>query len=110
MLVKNNSAEEIAKALITMYFAEPKEENNVIDDEEVKLFLNLGRKDNIKAKDIVGSFIANTAISGDDIGKINVLDKYTFVQIPGRYVNELLDSMREKKIKGKNVNIEIANS
>lgn len=108
-LLKNNSSEEIAKALITMYVEEQKEVE-ISSGKDVKLFLNLGKKDNIKAKDIVGSFAANTAVSSEDIGKINVLDKFTFVEVPEEYAREILSSMKDKKIKGKNVNIEIANS
>lgn len=108
-LSKTYSAESIAKALITMHT------NNQIEEEYesnkiVKLFLNLGKKDNIKAKDIVGSFAANTAVSSEDIGKINVLDKFSFVEIPEKYAREILSAMKDKKIKGKEVNIEIANS
>ena len=108
-LVKIYSAEDIAKALITIYT------NNQIEEEyesnkKVKLFLNLGKKDNIKAKDIVGSFSANTAVSSEDIGKINVLDKFSFVEVPEKYAREILSGMKDKKIKGKDVNIEIANS
>ena len=64
----------------------------------------------ILVKDIVGSISANTAISGENIGKINILDKFTFVEIHGKYVNEILNSMKGKQIKGRDVNIEIANS
>lgn len=108
-LKKNYSVEDIAKALITIYTTE-QEEKDYEENEIVKLFLNLGKKDNIKAKDIVGSFAANTGISSDDIGKINVLDKFSFVEVPQKYAREILKSMKDKKIKGKEVNIEIANS
>ena len=108
-LKKNYSAENIAKALITIYINE-QEEKEYEENEVVKLFLNLGKKDNVKAKDIVGSFAANTGISSEDIGKINVLDKFSFVEVPQKYAREILKSMKDKKIKGKDVNIEIANS
>ena len=113
-LLKNNDVQEIAKALITVYIGkkDKNEENEFTfsKDENVKLFLSLGRKDNIMAKDIVGSFASNVAISAKDIGKINILDKFTFVEVQGKYVNEIIVGMNGKQIKGKDVNIEVANS
>ena len=112
-LLKKNQIETVAKALINIIINESTnsktEANSFAEDEEVKLFLNVGRKDNIKVKDIVGSISANTAVAGSDIGKINILDKFTFMEIKGAFVNEILSSMKGKKIKGRDVNIEIAN-
>ena len=60
------------------------------------------------AKDFIGSISSNTAISGRDIGKINIMDKFSFVEVPEIYVDELLSIMNGNTIKGKKVNIEIA--
>ena len=59
-------------------------------------------------KDIIGSMSANTAISGKEIGKVNILENFSFVEVPEGYVEEVLEGMKEKPIKGKSVNIEIA--
>lgn len=112
-LLKKNQLETVAKALINIIINQniPKEnkEKSFEPNEEVKLFLNVGKKDKIMVKDIVGSISANTAVSGSDIGKINILDKFTFMEVPGKYVNEILNSMKGKQIKGRDVNIEVAN-
>ncbi|MNT64551.1 ATP-dependent RNA helicase DbpA [compost metagenome] len=76
----------------------------------VKLFLTVGKKDNVKSKDIVGSIASNAAISGDKIGKIKILDSFSFVEIPKEYVEEVISGMNKKDIKGRKCNIEIANS
>lgn len=114
-LLASYDAEELAKALMTIIkgkeIVEPKEEKLNFSNQEgmVKLFLNLGRKDKIMAKDIVGSFSANTAISGSEIGKINILDKFTFVEVPAKFAEEIIHGMNGKPIKGKEVNMEVAN-
>ena len=114
-LLMKNELETVAKALINIIINEnvklkTKKEADLFEkDEDVKLFLNVGRKDNIKVKDIIGSISANTAVSGSDIGKINILDKFTFMEIKGEFASEILSSMNGKKIKGRDVNIEIAN-
>lgn len=113
-LMENNKLEIVAKALINIIINENSSNKecqiDINPDEMVKLFINVGKKDKIMVKDIVGSISANTAISGENIGKINILDKFTFVEIQGKYVNEILNSMKGKQIKGRDVNIEIANS
>ncbi|MCI9287478.1 MAG: DEAD/DEAH box helicase [Clostridia bacterium] len=112
-LLENNTIEEVSKALITLLYKKPKEEKNEITiktkkGENVKLFFNLGRKDNIKVKDFVGSIAANCGIQGADIGKINILDKFSFVEVPGEFVEDVIKGMKGKQIKGKDCNVEIA--
>jgi ATP-dependent RNA helicase DeaD len=65
-------------------------ENSYEPDENgyVRLFFSLGKKDKIMVKDIIGSMSANTAISGKEIGKVNILDKFSFVDVPVNYVDE----------------------
>lgn len=115
-LKEKNNTEEIIKALLTIVCGKnkPKENNkneikvNVKNGENIKLFFNLGKKDNIKVKDIVGSIAANCGISGDKIGKINILDKFSFVEISGKYVEDVVSGMQGKQVKGRDCNIEIA--
>lgn len=76
----------------------------------VKLFFNLGKMDNIAVKDIIGSITANAAVSGSDIGKVNLLDKFSFVEVPEDLVEEVMNGMKGKQIKGRDVNIEVANN
>lgn len=114
LLENGNDMETIAKALITMLStrsAKKVEMPSIKGDENgnVRLFLSVGRKDRIMVKDIVGSIAANTAVSGDEIGKINLLDKFSFVDVPATGAEEILQSMQGKQIKGKDVVIEIAN-
>lgn len=114
-LLQKNSIEEISKALITILYGKPKEEkqNKVTiktkNGEIVKLFFNLGKKDNMKIKDFVGSIAANCGIQGENIGKINILDKFSFVEVPEEYVEDVLQGMKGKQIKGRDCNVEIAN-
>ncbi len=122
----NNDYQRVAQALFTIIMkngvnsnsskeekSNAKIENVSIQDSidengNVKLFLNLGKRDKIMVKDIVGSVTANTALSGDDIGNIRLLDNFTFIEVPKEYVEELLAGMHGKPIKGKDANFEIA--
>ena len=43
------------------------------------------------------------------VGAIDMYDKYTFVEVPREYAREVLNAMKQVKIKGKAINIEPAN-
>ncbi|MCR5609255.1 MAG: DEAD/DEAH box helicase [Lachnospiraceae bacterium] len=74
-----------------------------------KLFINIGKSQNVRPGDILGAITGETSVPGREIGSIDMYDKYTFVEVPVRYVDEIVYSMKKKKIKGKNINIETAN-
>jgi ATP-dependent RNA helicase DeaD len=74
-----------------------------------RFFVSLGRLDKVKAKDFVGSITANTSITGNEIGKIDIMDKFSFVEIPGEYEHKFVKIMNGKTIKGKEVRVELAN-
>ena len=114
LLDKNYNLKDIAKGLVTMIFAEKDNEEseyNFTPDENgnVRLFLNVGRKDKIMVKDIVGCFKAHTALNSDTIGRINLLDNFSFVDVPADYVDDVMQNVSGKLIKDKKVNVEIAN-
>lgn len=103
---------ELARSMFSIINGREENQTQYNADENgyIKLFFSLGKKDKIMAKDIIGSISSNTAISGSDIGKINILDNFSFVEVPENYVEELISCMNGNTIKGKKVNIEIANS
>ncbi len=114
-LLENNEVEVVAKALLEMLNKNKKVKDEVASKsftsgEMVKLFITVGKKDNIKNKDIVGSIASNTIVSGSQIGKIKILDSYSFVEIPGEFVEEVINSMKGREIKGRRCDIEVANS
>ena len=115
ILDKNEDLADIARAMFSIINGrntEKRTNNDYAADKNgmVKLFFSLGKKDKIMAKDIIGSISSNTAISGREVGKINILDNFSFVEIPTSYIEEVLSGMNGNTIKGKKVNIEIANS
>ena len=75
----------------------------------VRLFINVGKQQKIRPGDILGAIAGETGLPGKVVGSIDMYDKYTFVDVPGKYVRNIMDSMKHAKIKGKNVNIETAN-
>ena len=67
--------------------------------------LNIGKNDNIKAKDIIGALCALVGINSSKVGKIQVEDSITYVEIPPEYISDVIIKFENGKIKGKDVNI-----
>jgi len=79
------------------------------DASMARLFVNVGRIDRISPGDIVGAFAGEANIKGSQIGQIDIFDKYSFVELPHELVDQVMDGMKNNKIKGKTINIEISN-
>jgi ATP-dependent RNA helicase DeaD len=75
----------------------------------VRLFVNLGKKQNIRPGDILGAIAGETGMPGKLIGSLDMYDKYTFVEVPREYASDVIQTMKTVKIKGKSINIEPAN-
>ena len=74
----------------------------------VRLFLNIGRNQGARPQDFVGAIANEAGIPGRAIGAIDILDTYTFVDIPAEFVDRVLAAMSHTKIKGRPVNAEVA--
>lgn len=75
----------------------------------VRLFINIGKKQNARPGDILGAIAGETGMPGKLIGTIDMYDKYTFVEVPREHASEVIQVMKDAKIKGKSINIEPAN-
>ena len=118
--VTDNDVEyrDLVAALIQMNMGELSEEEDINSSTKyyeknnkkmVRLFINVGRKQNVKPKDILGAIAGESGIPGKSVGSIDMFDKYTFVDVPGKYAKNVLRSMKNTKIKGRNINVETAN-
>lgn len=73
-----------------------------------RLFLNLGKKDQIRPNDIVGAIAGETGIAGRNIGGIDIFDNFSFVDVPSKDAAHVIDVMNTNTIKGKAVSIELS--
>lgn len=79
------------------------------EDGMVRLFINIGKKQKVRPGDILGAIAGESGMDGKLIGTIDMYDKYTFVEVPREYAREVLNAMKNVKIKGKTVAVEPAN-
>jgi ATP-dependent RNA helicase DeaD len=74
----------------------------------VRLFINIGKKDRVSPRHIVGAIAGETGMSGSLIGAIDIYDNFTFVEVPREKGHEVLQIMKDNYIKGNKINIEAA--
>ena len=72
-----------------------------IDSDYRTLFINGGKKQKVRAGDILGALTAGVGLAKNDIGKINSLDFCSYVAVKKEVVKKALDGLSNGRIKGK---------
>jgi len=73
------------------------------------LYISAGKKDKISKGDIVGLLTKKGGVTNDDIGLITLLDFSSYVAVKRALVPKLLEGIKNEKLKGSKVKIEVAN-
>ena len=74
----------------------------------VRLFMSIGRVDEVRPQDVVKTIAEEAGIPGKVIGAIKIFDRFTFVEVPQDAAEKVLYSMHKNVIKGKRVHVEPA--
>ncbi|HEX8291824.1 MAG TPA: DEAD/DEAH box helicase [Pyrinomonadaceae bacterium] len=77
-------------------------------DGMVRLFIDVGRNGRVGPSDIVGAIANEGGVPGKEIGAIDVHDRFTLVDLPEEYVQEVLRRMKGSRIRNYNANIRVA--
>jgi ATP-dependent RNA helicase DeaD len=70
-----------------------------------RLFMTVGRKDNITVPDIVKAIATGAHIPGSRIGKIDVHDAFTFVEVPADMADMVIRSLDDVVVRGRRVKV-----
>ncbi len=103
---------DVAAALMKMYFNRELsfdyKDNKLGGSKNVRLFLSIGKIDKIDPKKLLKFISENSGLDVGDIGDIDILTKFSFIEVPERFVDVLLKKVNGKRHNGRRVNIEIA--
>ncbi len=72
------------------------------------LYIGSGKKDKVNKIDIVGLFFKKGRLQKDELGRIDVLDHSAFVAVKSGKVKKLLQNLKNEKIKGKKLKMEVS--
>ncbi len=78
-----------------------KKESLKLSPSMVTLCINGGRREKIRAGDILGALTANTDLSGKQIGKIDIFDIISYVAVEQAIAKQALKILTQGKIKGR---------
>ena len=70
----------------------------------VKVYVSVGKKDRAAAKDIVGALIREAGLSKDDIGRIDVRDTFSLVDVAASAAERAVARLSGMMIRGRRVN------
>ena len=65
------------------------------------IYISGGRKDNIRPGDILGALIKEAGLIGTEVGKIHILEVNSYAAIASDKVEQAIQKLSVKKIKGK---------
>lgn len=107
LMAQGYAAEQIAAAALGMVYGVEESTLPVIQMEKkrrkgdfVKIRINIGRSSRIAPNFLVGAIAERTSLSGSDIGKIEIFDDDSLVEIPRSAEAEVLEAMVGCKING----------
>ena len=78
------------------------------DEGKVRLFLSIGKMDKVNPKQIL-IYLNEAKVNKNDIGSIDLYDKFSFVDVEPTVVDGILKKCYGKKINGRKVRVEVAN-
>lgn len=73
-----------------------------------RLFMTVGRRDNIQTSELLRSIAEEAGIPGRRVGKIDIMDNFTFVEVPTDIVEKVITAMNNAVIRGKRVAVQKA--
>ena len=75
-----------------------------------RLFISLGHKDKIVPQRLIGMINDYTQDRDIQIGKIDILDNFSYIEIGSDKAQEVIDAFNDKFVKGRSITVEIAES
>ncbi len=70
-----------------------------------RLFMTLGHKDRVQTAEILKSIAVEAGVPGKRVGKIDVMENFTFFEVPTDIVEKVLIAMNRAVIRGKKVTV-----
>lgn len=71
-----------------------------------KLFLSIGERDGVGPGDLLGAVTGETGISGSQVGKIDIHDSYTLLEIQTAQAEKVVRALNGTTIRGRSVRVD----
>lgn len=71
-----------------------------------KIFINKGKRDGLDSREVIRLLGRHTDINPSDIGRINIMPNFSFVEVPKNMIKDAIKDLDGKKVKGKSIKAE----
>ncbi|HSJ14300.1 MAG TPA: DbpA RNA binding domain-containing protein [Longimicrobiales bacterium] len=71
-----------------------------------RLFISLGSKDNIRPADLVGAITNEAGVKGDQIGKIDIRETFSVVEIEAAVADRVIRALNGTTVRGRSVRVD----
>ena len=81
----------------------PKRSSRSLDGAVARMYVGAGRTAGIRPQDLVGAITGEAGITGDQIGSIEIADRFSIVELPESVIEPVIDAIAKCLLKGKRV-------
>jgi len=79
-----------------------------VDGPVVKLIVSGGRSQGLEPADVIGAIVDNSHLEGEDIRNVRVLERFSFVEVPAKRAEEVIDKVSGQAVRGATLRLEVA--
>src|SRR3954468_2873702 len=79
-----------------------------VDGPVVKLIVSGGRAQGLEPADVIGAIVDNSHLEGEDIRNVRVLERFSFVEVPAKRADEVIDKVSGSAVRGTKLRLEVA--
>jgi len=72
-----------------------------------RLYFGVGRRDGVRPADFVGAITGESPVTGDRIGRIEIRDTYTSVEVAASVADQVIKSLATATIRGRPANVRV---
>lgn len=73
--------------------------------QNITLVIEGGKKDKVRAGDVLGALTGEAGLQGSEIGKIDIYDRQSYVAIKSSKIDDAYEKLKNGKIKGKKFSV-----
>ncbi|MGO1468419.1 MAG: DEAD/DEAH box helicase [Tissierella sp.] len=89
-------------------FSKSKSRSNRKSGNVERLHINIGNRKGVRARHILAALTQDGGVNKGSVGKIDIYDKFSFVEVDKSEARKVLDKLNNEEIKGSRVRVEIA--
>jgi ATP-dependent RNA helicase DeaD len=73
-----------------------------------KLVVAAGRARGLEPADVVSAIVDNSHLDGEDVSNVRVLERFSFVEVPGERAGEVVEKVNGQSVRGVELRLEVA--